>query len=447
MKKKINYILVFILFLTLGIKSVEAASYDVRVTSPTVTVGNTITLTISSNDLTGRIDFRSNNSNIKLSEPLVWLENDSQSITITAIKSGTTVITFVPSEGMSDKDGNALSLSNKTITITVNDKPTSNPNNGGNSSGTTTTKPKPPKKKSTNNYLSSLTVEGYTLDSEFKKDKEEYSIVVENDVTKIKINTQLDDSSAKVEGSGEVEVKEGSNKLEIKVTAEDGSTRTYILNVTVKELNPVEVTIGKKKYTVIRKEGELEVPENYEKSSLMIGEEEVLCYRNKNTNNIIIGLTDEKGISKFYSYNEKTKKYTEYNGYSIGGMNINILSMPRELIPEGYSKVSFNYNNNKLEGYQYISKNKTYAADDKIKGSDFYLLYAVNELTGEKSLYVYDKLENTIQRYNGEIADIYIKKADNYFLYFLITLIVLCTTVITFIIILMKKNKHKTKFA
>lgn len=132
--------------------------------------------------------------------------------------------------------------------------------------------------------MSSLTIEDYNLDKEFKKEVTEYSVVVENDVKKIKINAQLDDSSAKVEGTGEVEVKEGNNKIEIKVTAEDGSTKTYVINVTVKELNPVEVTIGKKKYTIVRKEDEnITIPSNYEKSTITIGEEEVLCYKNSKT--------------------------------------------------------------------------------------------------------------------------------------------------------------------
>ena len=221
----------------------------------------------------------------------------------------------------------------------------------------------------------------------------------------------------------------------------------YTLNVTVKELNPIEVTINKKKYTIIRKEGELEPPENYEKSSIKIGEEEVLCYINKNTKNIIIGLTDEKGVSKFYSYNEKTKEYTLYNGYNIGGMNINILEMPEELIPKGYIKVSFNYNNNKLDGYQYIKKNQTYAADDKIKGSDFYLIYGINEKTGEKTLYVYDKLEGTIQRFNSDLVEAYNDENNKYFMYMLISLALLAVSIITLSIVLIKQKKNKTKFA
>lgn len=445
MKKAVKYLSLIICTFIISINYVKAASYDVTVTSKTVTIGNSVTLTIKGNDLAGRFDLSSSNSSVaSLSNNSLFIDNNSASITITAKSVGTTTITIIPTD-VTAYDNNTIT-GNKTITITVKDKPTSNPSTGGNNSGTTTNTT-PTKKKSTNNYLSSLTIEGYTLDKEFKKEETEYSIMVENDVNKIKINAQLDDSSAKVTGIGEVEVKEGINKLEIKVTAENGSTRTYTLNVTVKELNPIEVTINKKKYTIIRKEGELEPPENYEKSSIKIGEEEVLCYINKNTKNIIIGLTDEKGVSKFYSYNEKTKEYTLYNGYNIGGMNINILEMPEELIPKGYIKVSFNYNNNKLDGYQYIKKNQTYAADDKIKGSDFYLIYGINEKTGEKTLYVYDKLEGTIQRFNSDLVEAYNDENNKYFMYMLISLALLAVSIITLSIVLIKQKKNKTKFA
>lgn len=445
MKKAVKYLSLIICTFIISINYVKAASYDVTVTSKTVTVGNSVTLTIKGNDLAGRFDLSSSNSSVaSLSNNSLFIDNNSASITITAKSVGTATITIIPTD-VTAYDNNTIT-GNKTITITVKDKPTSNPSTGGNNSGTTTN-PTPTKKKSTNNYLSSLTIEGYTLDKEFKKEETEYSIMVENDVNKIKINAQLDDSSAKVTGIGEVEVKEGINKLEIKVTAENGSTRTYTLNVTVKELNPIEVTINKKKYTIIRKEGELEPPENYEKSSIKIGEEEVLCYINKNTKNIIIGLTDEKGVSKFYSYNKETKEYTLYNGYNIGGMNINILEMPEELIPKGYIKVSFNYNNNKLDGYQYIKKNQTYAADDKIKGSDFYLIYGINEKTGEKTLYVYDKLEGTIQRFNSDLVEAYNDENNKYFMYMLISLALLAVSIITLSIVLIKQKKNKTKFA
>lgn len=449
MKKIVNYIIFTIVTFLTFISTNYAYEFDVEITSNTVTVGNSVKMTIKAIGIGGKFTLSSSDTSIAtIDKSSQWIENESTNFVITTKKAGTVNFIITPSDvsttGSSPTD---VYLNPIMKTITVNNKPTSNPSTGGNNSGTTTNTT-PTKKKSTNNYLSSLTIEGYTLDKEFKKDETEYSIMVENDVNKIKINAQLDDSSATVTGIGEVEVKEEINKLEIKVTAEDGSTRIYTLNVTVKELDPIEVTINKKKYTVIRKEGVIEnIPENYEKSSIKIGEEEVLCYINKNTKNIIVGLTDEKGVSKFYSYDEKTKKYTLYNGYKIGGLYLNIISMPKDKIPSGYSKVSFNYDDNKLEGYQPVNNNVTYAADDSVKGSDFYLVYAVNEVTGEAGTYMYDKLDGTIQRFNSNLILTYKEKADNYLLYFLLSLVVLATTIITFVIILMKKKKHKSKFA
>lgn len=106
------------------------------------------------------------------------------------------------------------------------------------------------------------------------------------------------------------------------------------------------------------------------------------------------------------------------------------------------------YENNKLEGYQLIDKSGTYAADESVKGSDFYLLYAVNETTGETSTYVYDKLEGTIQRFNTNMMLAYKEKADSYLLYFLLSLVVLATVrLLYFIIVLMRKRSNKLNFA
>ena len=161
----------------------------------------------------------------------------------------------------------------------------------------------------------------------------------------------------------------------------------------------------------------------------------------------MIGLKDEKGNNKYYSYDEKSNKYSLYKGYKIGGVNLNIMDMPGSEVPSGYSKVTFDYNDEKLDGYQYVEKNVTYAADETVKGSDFYLIYAINELSGEKGLYVYDKLEETVQRFDNSLILEYQQKADSYFLYLLMSLAVLAITIITFTVTLIKKGKNKHKFA
>lgn len=446
MKRIVKYFSLFVCMFIMSISYVKAAGYDVSVTSNTIIVGNSVTLKISANDLAGRFDFSvSNSSVISMSSSNVFLDNDSKSITITAKSAGTSVITITPTDATS-YDGDAIT-GNRTITITVNNKPTSNPNTGGNSSGTSNTST-PVKKKSNNNYLSSLTVDGYSLDKEFKKDELEYSLVVESGTDKIIINAQLDDDKAKVTGIGEIALKEEDNKLEIKVTAEDGSTRTYILNVKIEELNPVEVTIDKKKYSIVRKEiDSIKIPNGYEKSTIKIGDEDILCYKNNKTKNILMILQDDKGNNNLYSYNEKTKKYTLYSSLTLGNTTLSIIDMPSNLVPKGYTKVSFKYDDTKLEGYQYIESNKTYAADDDVKGSDFYLVYAINEKTGEKALYVFDKLEGTIQRFNSDLVKAYEDENNQYFLYMLISLALLAVSIIVLSVVLIKQKKNKNKFA
>lgn len=446
MKRIVKYFSLFVCMFIMSISYVKAAGYDVSVTSNTIIVGNSVTLKISANDLAGRFDFSvSNSSVISMSSSNVFLDNDSKSITITAKSAGTSVITITPTDATS-YDGDAIT-GNRTITITVNNKPTSNPNTGGNSSGTSNTST-PVKKKSNNNYLSSLTVDGYSLDKEFKKDELEYSLVVESGTDKVIINAQLDDDKAKVTGIGEIALKEEDNKLEIKVTAEDGSTRTYILNVKIEELNPVEVTIDKKKYSIVRKEiDSIKIPNGYEKSTIKIGDEDILCYKNNKTKNILMILQDDKGNNNLYSYNEKTKKYTLYSSLTLGNTTLSIIDMPSNLVPKGYTKVSFKYDDTKLEGYQYIERNKTYAADDGVKGSDFYLVYAINEKTGEKALYVFDKLEGTIQRFNSDLVKAYEDENNQYFLYMLISLALLAVSIIVLSVVLIKQKKNKNKFA
>jgi len=83
--------------------------------------------------------------------------------------------------------------------------------------------------KSSNNYLSSLTVEGYDID--FDKNTYVYNIKVGSDVTSLDLTAFAEDSSATVVIIGNENFVEGNNVVTIIVTAEDGSSRTYTINV------------------------------------------------------------------------------------------------------------------------------------------------------------------------------------------------------------------------
>ena len=438
--KKIRYFIVILMGFVLFSTVVNAASVSISSNSYSITKGGSVTVTASVSSDSPMVSIEgtlscsgagaSGGVDMAFDDASNSLYNKSYSVTVKGTSAGTITCSVTGARLTNMANDGWNNISDKSISITVKEPVYI-----------------PPKVYSSNNDLKSLGVDGYSINPEFSKDVKEYNVEVPNGTEYVVINAEKEDGTASISGIGEVSVNEGINKIEVKVTAENGNVNTYVINVTVKELDSIEVDVNGEKYNIIRKEGIIETPENYEKSSIKIGDEDVLCYKNIVTGNILIGLKDNEGNGKYYSYDEKNNKYILYNGYKIGNVNLSILAMPGSKLPEGYMKVTFEYNEEKIEGYQYIDKGVTYAADDTVEGSDFYLLYAVNEISGEEGLYVFDKLEGTVQRFNNNLILAYQQKADSYFLYLLLSLLLFAITFITLMLVLMRKKKNKNKFA
>lgn len=91
--------------------------------------------------------------------------------------------------------------------------------------------PPPTPEKSSNNNLASITIDGTPI-TNFNKDTLEYTLEdVENEKTSIEIKANAEDTKATVSGTGTKDLEVGTNTFEIKVTAEDGTTKTYKINV------------------------------------------------------------------------------------------------------------------------------------------------------------------------------------------------------------------------
>ena len=443
MKKVYKYLCLVLFSFMLFIDGVFAASYSISTTSNSVTVGNSITLRVNCSNVAGKFNFSSSNSSVlAVSKSTDWIDNTTQSITLTAKKVGTAKITVTPVD-VSGYDGSTIKEV-KTITITVKAKPVVNNNTGGSSSGGSSTV-KPTKPKSSNSYLSSLTVDGYDLDNTFDKESLEYSVTVKEGTEKIKINAQLADSTAKVTGVGEVSVTEGINNFDIVVTAENGSKRTYVLKVNVKEYEPINVKIDGDEYTVIRKKKDLpKISEYFTEKEIKIGDDIVDGYYNENLKYHLVGLKDKFGNIDYYIYEDG--KYILYNEQVFNGMVLRILDKE---VTGGYKKTNFSYNDSKINSYQEVKLDiikNTYALDNNdIEGNNFYLFYAINMETGKEELYQYDSVEKTVQRYNSLILDMYKEQSDKYYLYLLCSILVLGVTIITFSTIIICGNKRRKK--
>lgn len=91
--------------------------------------------------------------------------------------------------------------------------------------------------ESSDNNLKSLGVDGYSMSPAFNRDTLNYEVRVPNDATEVIINSEKNDSKAKVEVTGNKDLKVGENTVLVKVTAENGSVKTYTIKV-VREEEP-----------------------------------------------------------------------------------------------------------------------------------------------------------------------------------------------------------------
>lgn len=67
--------------------------------------------------------------------------------------------------------------------------------------------------------------------SGFKESKTEYEVSVPNNVTEVEVYATKKDAKATLAGTGKVKLVEGKNKAEVTVTAEDGTKKTYTINI------------------------------------------------------------------------------------------------------------------------------------------------------------------------------------------------------------------------
>ncbi len=130
-------------------------------------------------------------------------------------------------EGMGDENLSSVPNSDKSVTITVKAPENNNSNSNNGNSGNNSSEPAA---KSTEARLSNLGIKPNDFKG-FGKDKKEYSVEVPNSTSEVEVYAKAVDSKAKISGTGKVSLKEGSNTVEVVVTAEAGNTETYKLNI------------------------------------------------------------------------------------------------------------------------------------------------------------------------------------------------------------------------
>lgn len=410
---------------------VNAASGSINIaSSSTVVVGNkvTVTVTISSGTKMGswQMSLNYDKSYLQLTNSTArdggtfmidYAEDPgvlkkTYTFTFKTLKSGTTKLSVDGYRAYVSSDLSALSLSANTKQIRI------------------ITQAELEASYSKNNNLSALEVEGFTLTPEFKTDILEYSVVVPENTKEVNIKANVQDKRASVNGIGTQTVNPGANKFSVVVRAQSGAEKTYVINVEVKDENPINVAVNGKNYTVVKIKENLPAASLYTETTININGFEIPAYKNDNTNLVLVGLKDEEGNISLYIYNKDKNEYQEYNEIGVNKITIYPLTSNEEI--KGYKKDTITINGVKVDGYYYT------------KDSDYVIIYGINVETGDKGFYMYDKKMQSLIKYNDEYIIDLNKKIELYS-YIIIGFSGVFILMIIIMIALAKKRSGKKK--
>lgn len=428
--RKIKVILISLFCLLVIPKTVFAASGKINVSgTSTVVVGNnvTVTVTLSSSTLIGSWEMSLNydknylqlrsatseSNGIRMAaSTATGVKSKSYTFTFKTLKKGSTSVSVGGYLAYAYADLSEISLSSNSKKINI------------------ITQAELEASYSKNNNLASLGVEGFTLTPEFNANILEYSVIVPEDTKEVNLTGTVQDKKASITGVGVQQVNQGNNKFLVTVKAENGSEKTYTINVDVKDENPIEVTVGDKKYTVVKIKENLPIASLYNEYSIKINEFDIPAYKNDYTGLVLVGLKDTDGNISLFIYDDENNSYKEYS--ELKSSQITIYPLKPEENIEGYKKGNVKIQDIDVEGF--------YLNED----SDFFVIYGVNVETGDKGFYMYDKKMQTLIKYNDELSSLLSEKIKLY-TYIIIGFISLSVVMLIIIIVLVCKKGKKKK--
>ncbi|MFA9465659.1 MAG: cadherin-like beta sandwich domain-containing protein [Velocimicrobium sp.] len=419
-KKVVFSLMTLCLVLLINDQRVYAAAGTLSFSDPSVTLGSEVSVTVKVSttddtmlggvDLTlaydaSALEFVSGTSasgsagTIRIAGVIDNATTTSLSYTLTfnTLKASTSSITVASYE--------IISLDYEPISISK----------AGNS--TVTIEEKEEVKTSSDCNLASLEISPGTLSPAFSPTTVKYSATVDYETTKIAVSGTPNDSKASVTGVKGTDLSVGSNTVRVVVTAENGVSVAYVINVTREaqakeaasvdnssqtdetddttesqdQADAVEILIGDMTYRVVLDIPEEIIPEGFEAYSYTYKDAEVNVLKSEESGMILFYLEGEDETS-FYLYEEENDSFIKYIPISFEASLIILEFDDSIVIPEGFTQESLTINETPVTAYK------------SNQNSDFYLIYGRN-IAGEKALYLYDTVENFIQRYVEDSAE------------------------------------------
>ena len=422
MKKRIALLSLITLLAVLLLPLAVSASCTVSASASVkeVIIGNTVKVTFSfkGSDKIGSIDAVLEYDNAKLS-----YTGYTSSLANDDVNPAGQIIKFSAYDGKSTATACTLTFSFKALAIgtakvelrssDIGDS-NGNPLGAPTASVTVTVKAKPEEKLSSDCSLKDLQPPaGTKFDQKFAPGTLNYTCTVPYTVDKFPLEPITNHAKAKVEYIGSYLLKVGTNTRQVRVTAEDGTTRTYTVTITRKAADPtaeptqspeptptpvptpeptaepaVTVNVNGKDYTVA---SPIDLPllPGFTESSYIFDGTVVEAVQ---LNDRFILELDDGITSGFYFYDPAANTFTPYLSLSAPENIYTVFTDPTVVLPASFRPCS-------LETPELVCTGWTCEA----LGPGYCVLSVMNNLTGERMMAVYCEADGTVQRLSDRL--------------------------------------------
>lgn len=178
-----------------------------------------------------------------------------------------------------------------------------------------------------NANLSSLRLSAGSLSPSFSPNTTTYSVNVANDVTTCTMSASTADPKATYRVSGSSSLAVGQNTRKITVTAQNGNTKTYTINIyrakageedpddkeqEEEEQRPAEikVSVGEKEYIIVENFDNKDIPQGFAITVAKLGDYEIPAFADKGMKYTLVLLKDgETGDEVWFFYDEEKDEF------------------------------------------------------------------------------------------------------------------------------------------
>ncbi len=271
------------------------------------------------------------------------------------------------------------------------------------------------KSASSNANLKSLYISAGSLSPVFSPSVTNYSITVGANVSELTVSTKTEDSAATVSVEGSKVMKTGKNTRKVIVTAPNGTTKTYTLNITklagesnsstvsdsentssqeqIQEYD--DIVIDGKIYTIQTDISKVAAPAGFNIVSVVYNGKSYDAFQGADPSIIAFPLfCEEDQASDLFLYDNTTGSFSPLTFIAANAGTFILFDIEdQSIIPEGFTQTK-----------RVISGHETTVYIDG-EDSEYCLVYAKGP-SAVLGLYVYDSLENTVQRYFGGLGSV-----------------------------------------